>query len=880
MDISIIYLSECLYYRHFLSRPVQVEATAKEQNGNASHPRPPTEPTEPKRQSLGSLSDDPTASAAASTEEQTARARTLSARSFDPLPELPKLDLAEKLSSADDKEDNEEEAPYSYARVPKGGDVPQSDSSDEDGNDSPNREISPPAIPPYGKVTASDKGKQAPLDDMMGEYAEVTGEGRRDRSVTAPVDPSEVGRVRDNRAFTESAAHLPLPAIPKGPRPTLEEDNAMYDSIPETMAGVQARPAIVKRERLYESVDEMANDAEDMYESVPEELKPDSPVVVSPLILSPSSPELPPLPTSPRHPLDSPTTGPPTNQNLGLELKVDESSKKKKADKKALEKTLSTSDQAEKKRTFSIFNRKKAISVSEGVAKTKKKPEKELQSPKPHQGEPLPDIPPQLSPSLPLAHPKTPLPVPPNDDEEEDMYDKPEISLPKTSDSETTAANVRTTQDAKARSKTLPATGRSSGVNSFKFSQNLPLPELPENFGQGLVTVTHTRHLEDSSEVTEPYDIVHISPPPIDETEEPNYDTVRPDLILHVNPSLEVRGDPDPGYDRVGIKLDGAEESNALSDEDRGSERSTSPGGAGEIVVTEIPSPELDDSVAGPIPDHDEVGYARVPEMHRMRKRAMSANQGAMKKPNSEKKMSTDDTGVLKRATSPDEVYAIIDMAAKKRNRKKKSEDLGVTERDIENSSPVPPPLPPMGDLGDLSEFDQPPLPERLDEANHLMVEVENDSGYSKVLKVGPTLGADPPYAKVKSKVEHPYAELDIGGSAKPDLTNSSNPSSPIENEASSNDMITVPATKDNTDAADNDENHMYDTLSPPKSPTEVSVVIGTPEEEEDVSQNTYDTLTDTNAESRDVDLEEEGPYEEIDEETRQNLQKLHPKPV
>ena len=45
--------------------------------------------------------------------------------------------------------------------------------------------------------------------------------------------------------------------------------------------------------------------------------------------------------------------------------------------------------------------------------------------------------------------------------------------------------------------------------------------------------------------------------------------------------------------------------------------------------MREIPSPELDDSVAGPIPDHDEVGYARVPEMHRMRKRAMSANQGA-----------------------------------------------------------------------------------------------------------------------------------------------------------------------------------------------------------------------------------------------------------
>ncbi len=54
-----------------------------------------------------------------------------------------------------------------------------------------------------------------------------------------------------------------------------------------------------------------------------------------------------------------------------------------------------------------------------------------------------------------------------------------------------------------------------------------------------------------------------------------------------------------------------------------------------------------------------------------------------------------------------------------------------------------------------------------------------------------------------------------------------------------------------------------------------MTVVIGTPEE--NLPQNTYDTMTATNAES---DLEAEGPYEEIDEETRHNLQKLHPKPV
>lgn len=850
-----------------------MKVKAQTQNGEVSQ-EPPLNET--KRQSLSPSPNDPAPAATASVDERNERARTLSARSFDPLPELPKLDLAEEFPSGGDdvKDDDDEEAPYSYARVPKPLDgVPQSDSSGgEEDVDSPEPESLPvTAVPPYGKVTASDRIKRLSVDDIIGEYAEVVGENQRARSVTAPIDPSELGKVRDNRSFT--ATHLPLPAIPSIVQPQLEEESGMYDSIAETMSGSQAKTAKkVKKESLYETVDELAADeAEDMYESVPEELKPDSPVVKTPTILTPTSPERPLIPSIPRVP-ESPVPG---NQQPG-----DPSNKKKKVDKKALEKTLSTSDQADKKRSFSLFNRKKATSVSEGVGKGRKKSEKEPQPSKPHQGEPLPDIPDQLSSQIPPS-PRNSLPLPgvPNE-EEEDMYDRPLLPLSMDSELDVTASNVQTTEDAKNRAKTLPATNRSAGgLSAFKFNQMLPLPDLPEQSGHGLVTVAHTRHLEDDTEITKPYDIVHISPPPPDD-EEPNYDTVRPELILE-GAKLEVTNDADPGYDRVGIKLDTFDESNALSDEEKGSERSTSPGDVSlGVTVTTISSPELDESVAGPVPEHDEVGYAKVPEMYRMRKRALSANQGAMQKLRNPPQNKSVDDSVLKRATSPEEMYAIIDKAAKRKNRQKKTDELDVTEREVGTNSPVPPPVPPFVDLGDLSEFDEPPLPERSEDAGHLMVEVENDSGYSKVLKVQPSAGSDPPYAKVKSKVEHPYAELDVGGIAKPDLVNGSNPTSPVDDECSPYDTITSKQNSDDEADKAGDESHTYDTLDPnnPTSSAEVTVEISSSPVEQDSPQNVYDTLESPNTGSPEdmSDSEKEGPYEEIDEETRLNLQKLH----
>ena len=865
-----------------------MEPVTQKQNGNISQDQqPPTsnKPSQPNRLSLSPPPDPNAPPPPANAEERKERARTLSARSYDPLPEIPKLDLAEELPSKDDDEDDKED-PYSYARVPKADEVPQSDSSDEDGPESPANQTSPSKlVAPYGKVT-SDKGKRGSLDD--GEYAEVIGEGNRSRSATAPVDPSEVGLFRDTRAFTESAAHLPLPAIPKE-RPPTEEENEMYDSIPDTMSGKQAKPARRRKERLYESVDEMADDTEDMYESVPEELKPDSPVVLSPVALSPNSPDRPPLiPDIPPRPPDSPI---PAHHPPGAESKPEEPhSKGKKNNRKALEKTLSAVDPLEKqKRTFSLFGRGKTKSVSAGVGKPRKKgeKEKETQPSKPHQGEPLPDIPLLTSPS---QHPSSPVIAFPRTvgDEDEDMYDKPQLPQdPRQRIASDSDASTLTTEDAKARAKTLPAGLRSPGI---KFRQDIPLPEVPEDSGQGMVLVTHQRHLEPGSEKTKPYDIVHISTPPPEsaDQDEPNYDTVRPEVFM--NPSLEVRADPDPGYDRVGIKLDNGSE-NPLSDEDKSPEDGASPGEEEEVKVTALQdTASIDDSLATPVPEHDEIGYARVPEMYLMRKRAMSASQGARQKAQTSEsqKTSADDSDV-NRVTSPDEMYAIIDKTAKKKARQKKVEDhetLSSTEREG-GASPIPPPLPPVGDLGDLSEFNEPPLPERSEDADRLMVEVENDSGYSRVLKVGQSENPDPPYAKVKSNIEHPYAELNIGSADKPDTTSGgespdavASPTSPV-NEMSSaydtvGDVVTTPEAKAaavTVDVNPDDESHMYDALGPTSSPCEVTVQVSSPEE--DVPQNLYDTLEPV-VQNGTGEVENEGPYEEIDENTRQNLQKLH----
>ena len=940
---------------------VHVEVVQK-QNGSVTKEQPSAaEPstsykhnTTAARSSL-TLPPDPI-SPVSTTEERKERARTLSARSFDPLPEIPKLELAEdEAGSSETKHtlNDEEEAAYSYARVPgrNSKDVPESDSSDDEGVDSPEGDKNPSSgLPPYGKVTRNQTlDKVQPGDD----YAEVIGEnvvppplGARDRSVTAPVDPTDFGMIRDTRAYTESATHLPLPAIPGGSRLPPDEDNQMYDSIPEHMEGKKAKPANVqlneRKERLYESVDEMGQEPEDMYESVPEDLKVDSPLHVSPIVSTPtpSSPEgisFPSLSVVPCPP-DSPIPSH-RDKSIGSNVKVEKShGKSKKAEKKALEKTLSASDQAEKKRTFSMFSRKKATSVSAGVGKTKKKLEKDVQVAKPHHRDPLPDIPHQVSPSHTVPTPRPPsipAPAPPKamNDEDEDLYDKPQLPVGKeriSSDSDVVTEKGMTTEEAKTRAKSLPSGMRSAGASIFKFRQDLPLPDVPEDSGQGMVTVTHKRVLEDDSEAHKPYDLVVLTTPPPDNQDEPNYDTVRPEDIL--DPNTEVRNEADPGYDKVGKHLleDGEEGERSAGVEDHEEtlekEQDDNPTGQegatvlGYGKVTRISSPEGENVSSGPRPEHDEVGYAVIPEMIKMRKRALSASQVKQQKLTSQDTeaipavVSNSFEGTLRdlSPTSPsstqDEQYALVDMAAKRKQRARENKEqqgtLSPTGRESGGASPAPPPLPPVGDLGDMSEFAEPPLPQRSEDADHLIIKTEHESGYSRVLKVPRDGNLEPPYAKVKSKNDHPYAELDIGGGidGQPEVIITDNkheevryetpdalisPSS-LVNEMSSGydtvgDMDTtvskVPApntgASETIETMDFDESHVYDTLDPVRSSGIVQVAVSSPESEDGVASNMYDVLeAQSQQNGRNEDKEE--PYEEIDEETRLNLQKMH----
>ena len=932
---------------------VQVhEEVVQKQNGSVTKEQPSAAEqsssykrnSTPERSSL-TLPHDPI-SPVFSTEERKERARTLSARSFDPLPEIPKLELAEDVPASSETKrilNNDDEAAYSYARVPgrNGKEVPESDPSDDEEVDSPEGDKSQSTgLPPYGKVTRNQSLDKVQSGD---EYAEVSGEklippplGKRDRSMTAPVDPVEFGMIRDTRAFTESATHLPLPAIPGGSRPRVDE---MYDSIPENLEGKKAKPAIIqpneRKERLYESVDEMGGqEPEDMYESVPEELKVDSPLHVSPMVPTPTSPEGHPFPSLSVVPCppDSPIPSH-RDKHIGSNVKVEKAhGKSKKAERKALEKTMSATDQVEKKRTFSMFGRKKATSVSAGVGKTKKKFDKDVQQLNPHHHDPLPDIPQQASPSHTIPTPRPPsMPAPappPAMDDEEDLYDKPQLPIGKeriSSESDAVTEHRMTTEEAKTRAKSLPAGMRSAGASVFKFRQDLPLPDVPEDSGQGMVTVTHKRVLEDDTENHTPYDLVVIStPPPDDNQDEPSYDTVRLEDIL--DPSSEVRNEADPGYDKVGKHLlengEEGERSAGVEDHEETLEnmQSDSPTGQegatvlGYGKVTRLSSPEGDNVSSGLLrPEHDEIGYAVIPEMIKMRKRALSASQ--VKK----QKLTNQDARAIpaivshsseatprvespQREASPSspqgEHYAVVDIAAKRKQRARENNEqqgpLSPTGRESGGASPIPPPLPPVGDLGDLSEFAEPPLPQRSEATDHLIIKTEDESGYSRVLKVPRDGNLEPPYAKVKSKNDHPYAELDIGGGAdgQPEVvvaeeevryeTPDALIISPVNEMSSGYDTIgdldktdskvpTLNGALPKLETMDFDETHMYDSLGPVSSSGNGQVMLSSPETEADVPTDMYDTLQ---AQAHDDNIEE--PYEEIDEETRLNLQQMH----
>lgn len=358
------------------------------------------------------------------------RARALSApRSFDPLPELPKLELAEdviperdeggKRNSADGDDDDDD--PYDV--VPENNPDRMSNhshSGSEGDSRSPEaRQRDNSSMPvPYGKVSRHAKPGEHVAVDENDSYAEVrdvirrTPQVPRERALTSPVHLDSPNVLpRDRRVHTESAAHMPLPRIPPSKsQPCVndddddDDDSVAYDSIRgegvskggngAARKGRQSASATAtKRDQVYESVDEMGE--KDLYESVPDDLtKLDSPLHLS--VIDASS-------FSPAKNLEgsaAPPLLPPSSPIPSSEVK-----------KRSVEKTLSSSTSEEGKRRFSFF-RKKTASVS--AVKSKKgesadSPALGSASSPLHKSPPLPNI---------------PVPAPPIDDDEEDTYDK------------------------------------------------------------------------------------------------------------------------------------------------------------------------------------------------------------------------------------------------------------------------------------------------------------------------------------------------------------------------------------------------------------------------------------------------------------------------
>ena len=735
---------------------------------------------------------DPTASPKREEDERESRARTLSARSFDPLPEIPKLETAEEAQGQRSSpprgaaggggvDDEDDEAGYAYARV-GGAPVVRMDEADSDKEDKANDDGGQKSeLPPYGKVSHHVTKPKVTETEEYAEVKEVfrgpaARVDRRERSATDPVDPTEAAQdgIREKRSLTHTQM-MPLPAVPKPAAGA--DDNDMYDSIPEDMRDkpkvplpqVQAATPPTKprpKERLYESMDDMD---EDTYESVPDNLKTESP-----LLLSSSSP--------PRSPSKSSTLPSSTSPPLPPTSPIPKPQPKE-PEKKAVEKTLSASQaEGDGKRRFSFFGRKKTASVSTGGGKKKEK-EKEKEKEKhsdskdhhvPHQ--PLPDVPamsPVMSPPLP------PIPSTTEDDYDT-MYDTPQLDF--MSDplrgSPGPGPVSPGAMDVKAKSQSLPSSARSAGGAFFHGPRpNIPLPRVPEDSGQGVVI--RERVLEspvkgvdeekpyDSVKMPvgfdkeKPYDSVNV----VDELEdinEPNYDTVDKEEIFKAVAGADGM-DIEPGYDRVKQ----LEEQRNEGTGERGKAPTPQPtddeGGAGKrhSNTSRGLSPEGD--TRGTLPEHDEEGYACVPEDFRMRKRALSASKGVPSQkvvkpdtPEPDKSIAEgEETTSPAEPVEPSEPYATVDIIAKKQS--KMNDTLAAEgERSRQHStSPVPPPVPPVGDLGDVAaEFSEPPVPVQ-SEGVHELVSLED-------LRLKPPGSDDPPYAKVKSK-DHPYAELDLG---------------------------------------------------------------------------------------------------------------------
>lgn len=548
-----------------------------------------------------------------------------SSRTQEPLPDIPEPGVGarseEKVPAHEAPQGGEgeqgEEDGYAYACVSgehKG--LGESDSEEDEGK----REVEMPLpgeaaeassqLPPYGRVTTHKVA--APAGEDADSYAEVRKfdktphfqEGRF-RSSTELQDPNSALEGRERSHTTESATSLPLPAIP-GLQDNGQTVSAMPDGVSASRApAAQPAPSRQPKERLYEAMDELEEDApEDTYETVPDEIKPTQALEAtsdhpqSPQILvSPSAVIAPPSPSVRLSGVPLPPSSPvPRKQDRRVsdgDKEKEEANgkhKKKKGEKKELAKTFSDSES--RKRAFSFFGRLKQSGPSVGKMKEK-------ETAHPMHG-PLPDIPKEAASSphhlVASLGPTFAPPEVPAEDRGDAMYDTPNVQQ----------------SEAEAKSKSLPAQMRSAGA-SVLHPPNLPLPELPEDSGSGVI-VHEKLALADEDEAEPSYDVVvHGVRDEEEEEFDPQYDTVNREELLRV--AQEV----DPGYDKVGIQV-GQEEGEAA----KGREDEESVASPKDIGYGRVTKPSS--AAEGERPEHDELGYAVIPAEVKMRKRTMSAS--------------------------------------------------------------------------------------------------------------------------------------------------------------------------------------------------------------------------------------------------------------
>lgn len=711
-----------------------------------------------------------------------------------PLPQIPRLLVAEGNPLNDQGEDETDESPYDYAKFDREDQHERRVEDVQDVNE--NRKL--PGS--YAKVSRHSESNQD-----VANYAEVrqfNSIESRVRSATDPVEPSRSLSPFHSRTFTgfEGAANLPLPLPPRD----FDQEEGKYDDTYDSIEDLRAAA-----EALLKPNNSLDDENDEMYESVPEDFKEELGILTSPAPLLP----LRNLELTASSPTRVPNLGSPDSPTAKLFKKSTKESKRKNRTESA------SSEDEHKHRTF-IFNRFRSASASVGIRKDNKK-DHEMFSISPDHNLPLPPIP------QPSSHPYSRPHL--NDDDENGTYDS--------------------VQDKVAKTSSLPPGIR---MSTFSSRVNEPLPEVPEDSGSGGTAFVVTRdRLIESSDPN--YDTVNSamlgSPVAIQDDSEfdPDYDTVNHkqqnspplphpghgyatvsshDLPIE-NPvkhddmgyalldqeivqrkraasltKSSVDNPVEPPYDRVKQK-----ESDSKSSDD--------PGYASiKQVLSEtenVRSPE--DSVQNgqePKPGH---GYAKVTSHSSMddkepyatidpeviqRKRAESQSKSSSSQPQeppysrvkdlqpatelvpnepvntynkprelchqtepltvsdpetNETSLQHQDNDIIGQveikiedclSDDEEDKYTRIDLVKKHQNKKQMKEmredPLDVHEN-IPPSSPVPP-LPPIGDLGDISEFEPPPVPtQRLD--------VHDDNNSELSHNEDETADTEPPYSKV-----------------------------------------------------------------------------------------------------------------------------------